>query len=206
MVVRTTRGHSSTKVFDVRSGSMLGDLFRDYMGAMKLYHVDMGSVRESIGPILVYTALLSMQIFVFLWAAFFINKVGGKAMSLAMGMSLGAFCVMTAFFFGAGYIYREVLGKRIDTSYISYVYAVGLSVAYYPYFMLIAILLDGIWGFICMMALASVSQFLIRASLTRDHGFESNRDRFMFDITTFVLQCGFCFGSLSLFGTLSPIK
>nr|AGE95857.1 hypothetical protein ECU07_1250 [Encephalitozoon cuniculi] len=204
MVVRTTQGQSSRKVFDVRSGTTLGDLLRDYAKALKLYHIDMEGVRESVAPILTYTAFVTAQIFVFLWIVSHIEGTG--EVGSAMGQSFGAFCVMILFFFGAGYIYREILGKRIDTSYVSYAYVVGLSVVHYPYLMFIGLLAKNIWMFLCMMAISSISQFLIRSSMLRNYDFESNRDRFMFDITTFILQCGFCFGSLSLFSFLSPTK
>lgn len=202
MVVRTTQGHSNRKVFDTRDGTSLGNLLRDYVRALELYHIDMEDVRESIAPVLTYTGLLAMQIFGFLWIVSWVEGVGG--MSSVLGLSFGAFCVMIMFFFGAGYIYRGTLGKGADTSYISYVYVVALSVVHYPYLMFVGLLAKGIWMFLCMMAISSISQFLIRSSMLRSHNFESQRDRFMFDIITFILQCGFCFGSLSLFSLLSP--
>ncbi|WEL39073.1 hypothetical protein PFJ87_07g01510 [Encephalitozoon hellem] len=202
MVVRTTQGHSSRKVFDIRDGSLLGNLLRDYARALELYHIDMESVRESVAPVFAYTGLVTLQVLGFLWIVSWVEGMSG--VGPALGLSFGAFLVMIMFFFGAGYIYKGVLGKGADTSYISYVYVVALSVVHYPYLMFVGLLAKGIWMFLCMMAISSISQFLIRSSMLRNHSFESNRDRFMFDISTFILQCGFCFGSLSLFAFLSP--
>ncbi|AFN83370.1 hypothetical protein EROM_071190 [Encephalitozoon romaleae SJ-2008] len=202
MVVRTSQGHSSRKVFDIRDGTSLGNLLRDYARAFKLYHIDMENVRESIVPVLTYAGLLTIQIFGFLCIVSWAEDMGG--ISSTLGLSFGAFCAMIMFFFGAGYIYRGTLGKGTDTSYISYVYVVALSVVHYPYLMFVGLLTKGIWMFLCMMAITSISQFLIRTSMLRNHSFENHRDGFMFDIITFILQCGFCFGSLSLFSLLSP--
>ncbi|ADM11884.1 uncharacterized protein Eint_071210 [Encephalitozoon intestinalis ATCC 50506] len=202
MVVLTTQGNSNRKIFEIRDGTALGDLLRDYVRALELYSIDMESVRESLSSIFAYIFLLTVQIFGFLWVVSWTE--GKKGISSAAGLSFGAFCVMTMFFFGAGYIYKEILKKRADSSYISYVYVVGLSVVHYPYLMFIGLLAKNIWMFLCMMAITSISQFLIRSSMLRNHNFESSRDGFMFDIASFILQCGFCFGSLSLFSFLSP--
>lgn len=199
MVVRTAQGGGSrAKVFELRSGAMAGELARDNAKALKLYPIEMEGVRESATPIVVYTALLSLLTTTCISLGV-LMKTGSFVLQKTLGLLFGSFLTMLMFFFAAGYIYKGVLGKRLDTSYLSYVYVVAFSMTYYPLAMFLAIMIGGPMMFILTIVLSSVSQFFISTSMTRDHRFESNREGFIFSMVSFVLQWGFVICSTSLF-------
>lgn len=201
MVVREAQG-GGAKVFDVQSSGMHG-LFADYARAVRLHALNMEDAGGAVQTV-AYTAFLAVGTLSAVFIALLFLKAK-NAFELAVYSGMGIFVAMTLFFFLAGYLYQQLLGKRTDTSYISYVYVVAFSMTYYPP-MVFLVLITGRIGYLFSVAMAMVSQYFLRSTMLRGHSFESERDGFLFDLVSFILQWGFVIGASAVFPAISLEK
>ncbi|KAM0672199.1 hypothetical protein CWI42_081220 [Ordospora colligata] len=201
MVVRSsTRSSSTQKIFDALNGSESSYSFiRDYLNALRLYPVSINEPIDYMLPSIFCSLVTSVKTGLFMWALM-IARSSDNAGSIAFEIGMWAFMILMGFCFVAGFVYKKALGRMMgDASYAGYVYMVGLSVVHIPYILLVYTLVNpkSILRFICLIILASISQFSLKTSMLKDHQFESGRDSFIFEILMYALQIGLVFTAVS---------
>ncbi|KAH9411096.1 hypothetical protein HK407_08g12400 [Ordospora pajunii] len=209
MVVRSSTGSSSAqKIFDALNRSESSySIIGDYLNALRLYPINMNEPIDYMLPSIFCSLITSVKTSVFMWIIMMAMKSSpGGSGSIAFEVGIWTFMILMGFCFVAGFVYKKALGRMMDdASYAGYVYVVGLSVIHLPYALVVFTLVKqtSILRFICLIILASISQFSLKTSMLKNHHFGNSRDSFIFDILMYALQIGFVFTAVSMLSSLA---
>jgi hypothetical protein len=196
MVRQTVSSLAPSKPFESGNRGMVSELLDDYFRALTFRAIYMDMVSPSV--ILLLLLMLFMSLLVFGSVALASILTGGLNLNAALSYGIAAFGSILIFSLLAGLIYRLMLSKTLDTSYITYPYVVALSLAYYPFAIGLGYAFDS-FKFYFFIVVAIISQYLLNVSMLNGYEFESSRESFIFTLATFILQWGYLlvFSSLS---------